>query len=244
MPDPASLQTFASGPAAFRRGYRLALISLPALVLAATFLGIGALAHDLGFTLIWTALASVLIWAGPAQVILVSTLGKAPLLEVAVAVGLSGVRLLPMVVSLLPILKGPETHTRDLILPAHWVAISSWVEGQRLLPGIDRRFRIAFFNGFGCGMLSVCLVSTIAGWTLTGNLPKALVAGLLFLTPIFFLVSVTKNARHPVDRLAVPFGLVIALVLAWGRVPFDLLWTGLIGGTAAYAVHRFRRRSA
>jgi predicted branched-subunit amino acid permease len=241
MSETPSLHVFPSRAAAFRRGYRLAFISLPALVLACTFLGIGALAHDLGFTLLWTAIASVLIWAGPAQVILVSTLGKAPLLEVAVAVGLSGVRLLPMVVSILPLLRGPQTRTRDLILPAHWIAISSWIEGQRTLPGIDRRFRIAFFNGFGCGMLSVCMLGTIAGWTLTGSLPKALVAGLLFLTPIFFLVSVTRNARHPVDGFAIVFGLVIALVLAWFAVPFDLLWTGLIGGTGAYLAHRMRR---
>jgi predicted branched-subunit amino acid permease len=244
MSQSPELQSFPTRSAAFWRGYRLALISGPAFVLASTFLGIGALAHGLGYSLVWTALASVLIWAGPAQVILVSTLGKAPLIEVAVAVGLSAVRLLPMVVSILPLLRGPNTRTWHLVLPAHFVAISSWIEGQRLLPRIEKPFRVVFFNGFGFGMITVCLMGTGLGWWLAAFLPKVLVAGLLFLTPLFFLVSVTKNARHPVDRLAIVFGLTLALVMAWYRVPFDLLWTGLGGGTLAWLVWRLRRRAA
>ncbi len=48
----------------------------------------------------------MLAWAGPAQVILISALGGgAPLLEATVAVSLTGVRLLPMVVALLPLLR-------------------------------------------------------------------------------------------------------------------------------------------
>ena len=93
------------------------------------------LAHDYGFTFPWLALSTVLIWAAPAQVIIITALGAgASLVEVAVAVGLSGVRLLPMVLSLLPLLRGPDARMRDLILPAHFTAASVWVESFRLLP--------------------------------------------------------------------------------------------------------------
>ena len=40
-----------------------------------TYIGIGALAHDFGFPSWWLALSSILVWAAPAQVILISTLG-------------------------------------------------------------------------------------------------------------------------------------------------------------------------
>jgi hypothetical protein len=46
------------------------------LVLFATYLGIGALAHDSQFSLGWVLGSTLLVWAGPAQIILISTLGS------------------------------------------------------------------------------------------------------------------------------------------------------------------------
>jgi hypothetical protein len=42
------------------------------------------------------------------------------------------------------------------------------------------------------------------------------------------------------DRLALALGLVIGPVLASAKVELDLLWTGIAGGSLAYAVHRLR----
>ena len=110
------------------------------LVLAGTYIGIGALAHDFGFCAWWLALSTVLVWAAPAQVILISALGGgAPLLEVALAVTLSAIRLFPMVVALLPLLRGERTRLRDLLLPAHFTSVSMWVESLRLLPAVAAR---------------------------------------------------------------------------------------------------------
>ena len=41
-------------------------------------------------------------------------------------------------------------------------------------------------------------------------------------------------------RLALAFGLVVGPLLAYGQIELDLLWTGIIAGTAAYGVHRWR----
>ena len=46
------------------------------LVLFATYLGIGALAHDTHFSLGWVLASTLFVWAGPAQIILISTLGS------------------------------------------------------------------------------------------------------------------------------------------------------------------------
>jgi hypothetical protein len=43
-----------------------------------------------------------------------------------------------------------------------------------------------------------------------------------------------------VDRLALAFGLLLGPLLVYFRVELDLMWTGVIGGTLAYAVHRLR----
>jgi hypothetical protein len=42
------------------------------------------------------------------------------------------------------------------------------------------------------------------------------------------------------DWLALGFGIVLAPLLAAWHVGFDLLWTGLVGGSVAYGLHRWR----
>jgi predicted branched-subunit amino acid permease len=230
-----------SGVATFLAGWRAAWSSVFGLVLVGTYVGVGALAHDYGFSLAWVLLSTVLVWAAPAQVILLSALGAgATPLTAALAVGLSGVRLLPMVVSLLALIKRPDTRARDLILPAHLTAVSLWVEALRLLPGVPRAQRIAYCNGLGIAFVLAALAGTLVGFYLAASLPALLTAGLLFLTPMSFLISTVRNSRQLTDRLALVLGLGLGPLMAYEQVGLDLLWTGVIAGTAAYGVHRLR----
>src|ERR1700694_3872138 len=90
----------------FLGGLRGGATSIYMVVVVGSYISIGALAHDLGFPLLWAVLSTLLFCAAPAQVILILALGAGgALLEVALAVGLSSMRLLPMVVALLPLLK-------------------------------------------------------------------------------------------------------------------------------------------
>jgi len=243
-PIPPTDLLLPSPAATFFSGWRAAWSSVFSLVLIGTYVGIGALAHDYGFSLWWVLLSTLLVWAGPAQVILLSALGAgASPLEAALAVGLSGVRLLPMVVSLLALIKRPDTRSRDLILPAHLTAVSMWVESLRLLPTLPREQRLAFCNGLGLAFLAAAHGGTVIGFYLAASLPALLTAGLLFLTPMSFLVSTARNARALVERLALALGLVIGPLLAYAEVGLDLLWTGIIGGSVAYGVHSLREAS-
>ncbi|MEA2880447.1 MAG: hypothetical protein QOF14_5643 [Hyphomicrobiales bacterium] len=239
-PEPAPDQPM-STLAAFGAGFMATWTSVFTYVLLGNYVGIGAISHDFGFSITWTLVATVLVWAGPAQVILVSTLGAgASLFEVAVAVGLSGVRLLPMVVSMLPMVKRPGVRSWKLVLPAHFTAVSIWVEALRLLPAVPRESRISFINGLGTGY-SVCAVAAaLAGFYLAALLPTLISAALLFLTPLAFLMSTLRNARMLVDRLALGLGLVLGPLFAYGQIGLDLMWSGIVGGTAAYAIHRVR----
>jgi predicted branched-subunit amino acid permease len=239
----SSLPSTDSPPAAaiFFAGWRAAWTSVFVLVLIGTFVGVGALAHEYGFSLAWLLLSTVLIWAAPAQVILISALGAgATVFEAAIAVGLSGLRLLPMVVSLLALIKRPQSRPRDLVLPAHLTAVSMWVEALRLAPMLPRAQRIAFCNGLGIAFLVAALGGSIAGFHLAASLPALMNAALLFLTPMSFLVSTARNAKAPADRMALGLGLVVGPLLAYAGLGLDLLWTGLMSGSCAYAAHRLR----
>src|SRR6187551_1355445 len=99
-PPHVSFQVFLDGIVA-------AIRSVFFYVLVGNYVGMGALAHEVGFSLWWMTLSTLLIWAAPAQVILISTLNVASLLDVALAVTLTSVRFLPMVAALLPTMRRP-----------------------------------------------------------------------------------------------------------------------------------------
>ena len=149
-------------------------------------------------------------------------------------------RLLPMVVALMPLLKTPATRARDLVVPAHFTAISMWIESLRLLPKLPRAARIPFANGLGTALMAGAVLASIVGFHLAQALPSLLVAALLFLSPMSFLISAVRNASVTADRVALVVGLVLAPLLAWRGVELDLMWTGLIGGGVAFAAHRLR----
>ena len=232
---------FPSNTAAWLGGVRSAWLSVFAYVLFGTYIGIGALAYDFNFSLVWVTASTLLVWAAPAQVILISTLGGgAQLIEVAIAVGLSSVRLLPMVVALMPVLRGPDTKAYQLLLPAHFTAVSMWVESMRLAPQIPVDRRIPFANGLATGYLVSAVTATVLGYYLAARLPPLLTAALLFLTPVSFLVSIVRNSNLMVDRLALIFGLVLGPVLAYRDVELDVMWAGIAGGSIAYVAQRVR----
>src|SRR5664279_635128 len=174
---------------AFAWGMRSVGSTVLALVLFATYLGIGALAHDTRFSLLWALASTVLIWAGPAQIILISTLGSgATVVQAAIAVTVSAIRLFPMVVSVLPLMRTPRTKRRHLVLAAHFVAVTIWVECFRFLPQVPRERRIVFVHGLGTGLLCVCLTATSIGYGLAANLPQLFGAAILLLTPLACLL--------------------------------------------------------
>src|SRR5262245_27042198 len=225
--------------AAFAIGLKAAARSVFIYVLFGTFLGYGALCHDLGFSLTWGIASSVLIWAGPAQVIVVTALGSGlPAGEAAIAVALSGIRLLPMVAALLPLIKTPATRFWHLVLPAHLTAVSMWVESLRMAPGLPRERRLTFCNGLGLGLMAPALAATVFGFVLAQRLPPLFAAAVLFLTPISLLVSVARNSRELVDKLAFGLGLALTPIFALAKFDLALLVGSLLAGTLAYAAQR------
>ena len=91
---------------AFAWGMSAISATILSAVLFVTYIGIGALSHEAQFSLLWAILATVLVWAGPAQIILITTLASgASIVQSAIAVTVSAIRLFPMVVAVLPLMR-------------------------------------------------------------------------------------------------------------------------------------------
>ena len=211
-------------------------------VLWATFVGFGGLVHDANFPLGAALLSTLLIWAIPAQVLLIEGYGAGtPAAAIALTIGLSSARFLPLVVSILPMLRSKRGMAVQFFA-AHFIAIGTWVEVMRLLPPLKAEARIPFFFGFVGTFVTGGLLATAAGFALAGSLPRPLALGLLFLTPISFLLALARNARDRVDVLSLIFGLALAPLFAVYGGTLGLLWTGLAGGTAAWLIHRLGKQ--
>ena len=121
----------------------LQAMSLPALVVAASLVGVGGLARDAGFSIEIAIASTLLIWAGPAQVLyFAAVIAKMPWALVALSISISSVRFIPMVVSLLPMLRMPRTRTWTLLLAAHCIAVTVWAESMRRIPTVPRPARV------------------------------------------------------------------------------------------------------
>ena len=226
---------------AFAWGMRSITATVLTLVLFATYLGIGALAHDTHFSLAWALASTAFVWAGPAQIILISTLSSgATTVQAAVAVTVSAIRLFPMVVSVLPMMRTPRTRRRHLILVAHLTAVTLWVECFRFLPQVPRERRIAFVQGLGIGLVSVCLSATTIGYALAASLSQTFAAAILMMTPLAFLFSTARNCRELADGVALALGLFLFPVVAMLNTGVDILISGVLAGSIAYGVHRWQ----
>src|SRR5580704_12284932 len=230
------LRAFAFGMAAVRW-------TILSAVLFVTYIGIGALAHDTHFSLAWALLATLLVWAGPAQIILISTLASgASVVQSAIAVTVSAIRLFPMVAAVLPLMKTPQTKKRQLILVAHFTAVTLWVECYRFLPHVPRERRIAFVHGLGSGLLLIGLAATTIGYALAANLTQTFAAAILLLTPLAFLFSTARNSKELADVVALVLGLALYPFAAMLNSGADILVSGVSAGTIAYGVHWWRKR--
>jgi predicted branched-subunit amino acid permease len=218
-----------------------AAVSVPATLLFAAGVGFGALARDGGFSIWHTAFITGSMFALPNQVLLVDQLARnETLLAAAFAVALAALRLLPMTVTIAPLLQAGRRRPLLEAMAVHFVAVTPWVESQRRLPGLPAEGRLAGYLGLGLAFWCAMMAGTAGGYALAGSVPAAVSATLLFLTPIYFLLSLLATSRSRMDLLAIAMGCALAPVLYLAAPGFDLLATGLIGGTLAFLLRERR----
>jgi predicted branched-subunit amino acid permease len=220
----------------------LAFVSVPAAVLFATALGFGALARDGGFTLGHAVFLAATLNALPNQVVLVDQLARSETLAAAaLAVTLTAMRLLPMTATLLPMVRAEKPRRPLALLAAHFVAISTWIEASRRLPGVAPELRVPHYLGIGVAISAAMVSGTATGYLLATGVPAGLAAALLFLTPLYFILSLLATSRSAVDLAAIVLGCSLGPVFFLLLPGLDLMVTGLVAGTLAFLWGRRRR---
>jgi len=237
-------EDFGSPERARRAGMRAA-VGAPALVLGASYVGFGAFVHQSGLTLIQGLASTTTGWALPGQIALIEIFAAGgSILAAAIAVGLANARLLPMVVTLLPILRHGEGAANPRLihyLSAHFIALTGWAVAMQRAPDMPPEQRLPFFLGFTLVIWSATFVSTAIGFFLVGVLPTPITLGLVFLNPLYFMLLFIADLARKERGLALVIGAVMGPVLHQISPDWSLLVTGLVGGSVAFFLTQRRQ---
>ena len=103
-------------------------VGSPAIALGASFIAIGALLKNIGFTIQESLFSTFLTYALPGSLVMAESLiiGSS-LINIFIAVWLVNARLYPMTVSLMPLLMHQTQPKWKYYLSCHFIAVSSWL---------------------------------------------------------------------------------------------------------------------
>lgn len=212
---------------------------IPSLVLCFTFVGFGALTSETGFSWLDTLFMSIFIFALPGQVMLVDEMARgASIVTAAIAVTATSVRLLPMTVALIPMIRDRRVPKWMEFAVAYFVAVTVWIEGMRRGPDVPRHLRSAYILGIAGLLVVISSTGALIGFFLAARVPPVLSAALLFMMPIYFALSMLAGAHNIAAAMPVVLGLALGPLLHLVIPDFDLVLTGLIGGTAGFFASR------
>ena len=212
----------------------------PAAILFAGMLGFGAMGQANGLDIWLTSATSFFMFALPGQVVLVEMLVlSASGVTIAIAVTLTATRFFTMCLTLFP--QFPEKQRSSFYyLVVHFVAMTAWAVSMRDFPKMKPEDRLSYFTGFAFVCWAVSTPATVLGYMVAGQVPSYINLGLVFINPLFFLLTFTE-VKPRGNRIAILLGAPIGLLSYLWFPDYSLLIAGLFGGTIAYMVDKYFR---
>ena len=208
----------------------------PAIALGASFIAIGALLKNVGFTIQESAFSTFLIYALPGSLVLAeSMLISASLLNIFLAVWLVNARLYPLTVSLMTLLIAKKQPKWKYFISCFFVAVSPWLIMKKDYKKIHKEDRIDFWIGIGTANWLIGIFATIIGYFLSDYLNKDMMIGLAIVNPIYFMCVMIGVMKSRSISIAIFLGVILSPV-------FYLIspeWCILIGGTTAGTIGFF-----
>ena len=222
----------------FIKGFSCAKgIDSPAIALGASFIAIGALLKNLGFTIQQSIFSTFLTYALPGSLVMAeSMLIGASLINIFLAVWLVNARLYPMTVSLMPLLMHKKQQRWKYYLSCHFIAVSAWLIMKDNYEDIQKEKRIDFWMGIGTATWSIAIFSTIVGYLASDYLNKDMMIGLAIVNPIYFMCMMIGSMKTIQITLSILLGSMLGLVFYFISPEWCILYGGFLAGTIAFFV--------
>ena len=212
-------------------------VGSPAIALGASFIAIGALLKNLGFSIQESIFSTFLIYALPGSLVMAESLIiGASLLNIFLAVWLVNSRLYPMTVSLMPLLTHKSQARWKYYLSCHFIAVSSWLIMKDNYQDIKKENRIDFWIGIGTATWLVAIFSTLIGYVSSDYLNKDMMIGLAIVNPVYFMCMMIGAMKTFQVSLSIMLGFFVGPLFYFISPEWCILFGGFFGGTVAYFI--------
>ena len=228
-------------PKYFFKGFKsIKGVGSPAIALGASFIAIGALLKNLGFTIQESIFSTFLTYALPGSLVMAESMFiGASLINIFVAVWLVNARLYPMTVALMPLLIHSSQPKWKYYLSCHFIAVSSWLIMKDNYEDIKKENRIDFWIGIGTATWSVAIVATVLGYFASDFLNKNILIGLAIVNPIYFICMMIGAMKTIEISISVILGAILGPIFYFISPEWCILFGGFIAGTIAYFFGEF-----
>ena len=225
-------------PKYFLKGFKsIKGVGSPAIALGASFIAIGALLKNLGFSIQESVFSTFLTYALPGSLVMAETMIiGGSLLNIFFAVWLVNSRLYPMTVSLMPLMMHKNQPKWKYYFSCHFIAVSAWLIMKSNYKNIEKKHRIDFWIGIGSATWSTAVIGTFIGFYASDYLDKNIMIGLAILNPIYFLCMMVGAMKTIQIGASVILGLLLGPIFYFLSPEWSILLGGLVGGTIAYFV--------
>ena len=212
-------------------------IDSPALALGVSFVAIGALLKNLGFTIQESILSTFLIYALPGSLVMAESMFiGASLLNIFLAVWLVNARLYPMTVSLMPLLIHKNQPRWKYYLSCHFIAVSSWLIMKNKYLEVEKEYRIDFWMGIGTATWLVGILSTVLGYIAADYLNKDMMIGLAIVNPVYFMCMMIGAMKTIQISTSIILGAMLGPLFYFVSPEWCILYGGFVAGTIAFFV--------
>ena len=209
----------------------------PAVALGASFVAIGALLKNLGFSIQESIFSTFLTYALPGSLVMAeSMLIGTSLLNIFLAVWLVNSRLYPMTVSLMPLLIHKSQPKWKYYLSCHFIAVSSWLIMKNNYEKIEKEYRIDFWIGIGTATWLIGIFSTVIGYVSADYLNKDMMMGLAIVNPIYFMCAMIGVMKTIQLNSAIILGAILGPAFYFISPEWCILYGGIVAGTIAFFI--------
>lgn len=219
----------------------LQTLSVPAIGIAATFFAYGTQARLADFSLLETFIASGVIYAIPAQLLVVEpSILTAPFTVVFAAVLLVNLRLTPMTMAALPLFRTKSRLWN--IVGIHFVALTTWLVLFQKSKEVSGVLLSQFYFFLGFSLWSFAVGFSLLGYYGSAIFTENIALAFVFLNPLYFFVLLFEQCSLNRNSRAIIWGTLLLPFFYAIDKSFGMLLAGVVGGSIAFFLDERERK--